>query len=265
MSVTAFSYIQCLFSQIKEEDKHGSNPEVFFAEVKYLDQKMLKKFVSGQETERASLFHSDKDRSTYICCHALLRLVISRRLNIAPDAITFMKEKGNKPYIKDYPLHFNITHTREAFAFVISDRPVGIDLENIHRRLDPETFMNSTFNSAERRFVTTRKEETRERMYLLWTRKEAFLKALGTGIASDLREIKVSGKRNLIGRKVAESLQNKCMINNYFIYSTRILDNYLSIAIPGKVHIRLNMINENNIGSLLLPADLEKRSLPAVY
>jgi phosphopantetheine--protein transferase-like protein len=243
--------VQCLFSDLLENGKSENNADVFFAEVKNLDINALKEYISDQEAQRASMFHSEKDRSTYICCHSLLRLVISYRLGISPESICLMKEKGNKPFIKEYPLHFNISHTREAFAFVISDKPAGIDIENLYRKIDSETFMNASFNPAERRFIKACDEETRERLFLLWTRKEAFLKALGTGIASDLRDIKVSGKRNLISRKATATLKDKCEINNYFIYSAKVLDNYLSIAVPGKACISLNMIDESYAGILM--------------
>lgn len=255
MSASAdYLIVQCLFSGLRENGKNYNKADVYFAEVKELDQKELKQYISHKEAERAALFQSEKDKNTYICCHALLRLVISGKLNILPDSISFMKEKGNKPFIKDYPLHFNISHTSEAFAFVISDKSAGIDLENIQRRIGTATFMNASFNPAERRFITACTGETKERLFLLWTRKEALLKALGTGIASDLRGIKVSEKKNLLSRRVSATLKGKCEINNYFIYSTKISDNYLSIAVPGKTSIRLNKIDESYAGSLMKAA-----------
>jgi 4'-phosphopantetheinyl transferase len=251
--LTGISHIRCSFTKgANRSHNHSGEAEVFYAETKNLDAGKLKKNISKHELERAEKFHSPDDRDTYICCHGLLRQVLSDRLMIPPMKLTFIKGADNKPFLPGNPLYFNISHTRKSFAFVISGNYAGIDLEDINRKLDLKSFLDSTFNPGERRFLTENQDETRERFFLLWTRKEALLKAIGTGIIQDLSKIKVSSAKNFIDKKVIIKHVSDDLSDEHFIYSMRVADNILSIATPGKAEITLNVVDQN---SLNLQAD----------
>lgn len=254
--LTGISYIRCSFTKgVARSNNHSGKAEVFYAETKNLDAGNLKKNIAKHELERAEKFHSPDDRDTYICCHGLLRQVLSDRLMKPPMKLIFYKGTDNKPYLPGNPLYFNISHTRKSFAFVISGNYAGIDLEDLNRKLDLKSFLNSTFNAGERRFLTENQDETRERFFLLWTRKEALLKAIGTGIIPDLSKIKVSSAKNYIDKKTLIKHGVDDLSDEHFIYSMRVADNILSIATPGKADITLNIFDENTLN---LQAD-EKR------
>jgi phosphopantetheinyl transferase len=78
----------------------------------------------------------------------------------------------------------------------------------------------------------------------LWTRKEALLKAIGTGIISQLSHIEVFKPDNLINKSSIEGLANISFPNNYYIYSKKLGDYYLSVALPQKSQIVLSRLDD---------------------
>lgn len=93
--------------------------------------------------------------------------------------------KPNKPRSSSPAYHFNISHSGNAVAAVISDSEVGIDIEEVGEIR--ERIMRKCLSERERELVTSA-----EAFYRLWTLKEAYLKALGTGITRRLDTLEFS-------------------------------------------------------------------------
>ena len=183
---------------------------------------------------------------TYISCHALLRLVLSKTLNKEPLEVRFFNELYNKPALLGNPLYFNISHTKGAFAFVVSNNHyVGIDLEKVSKIIDFTSIIETYFSSCEREYILESKAEALDRFFLLWTRKEALLKALGTGIIDNLKQVEVL--ENIIRREVFDNLIADCLFDDHFIYSTNLSNHFLSVAIPQRGKVLLYQINNEII------------------
>lgn len=262
-----FSYVKCSFQPEGEKLYYGrSHVEVVFAKTENLDYAMLKKWVSAEELNRSSMFHFLDDRCTYICCHAVLRLLLARRLNKTAASIVFERGYHNKPYLPGNPFYFNISHTRKSFAIAISDAYTGIDLESPDRLIKPELIMDSTFCMEEQFFINENEREEKERLLLLWTRKEAFLKAIGRGITSELSKIKVSEPHNLIAGSIIPTAIDIKISEEHYIYSINVSDHLLSVACPGEADLKLNIIDENNyVCKLAGLIDSDQRSAIAGY
>jgi 4'-phosphopantetheinyl transferase len=85
--------------------------------------------LSADERERAARFRFDADRDAYASARSALRRELGARLRVDPRALVFGYEPNGKPYVDGAP-HFNVSHTREAFAIAIcADAPVGVDVE----------------------------------------------------------------------------------------------------------------------------------------
>ncbi|MEI6047785.1 MAG: 4'-phosphopantetheinyl transferase superfamily protein [Bacteroidota bacterium] len=249
--------IRCCFdSKPQPASKFDSDElEVFYAETKDLTSKYydLKSYINNKEKLRADKFQFDNDRETYISCHALLRLILAKKLNSNPLELSFINGINNKPGLTGNPIYFNISHTRESFAIAISKNlSVGIDLENINLNLNIHSIMKNYFSNTEREFILSADSETVDRFILLWTRKEALLKALGTGILNNLAGIEVSGKKNYIDNKSFDSLAADDAFYELFIYSKKLINSYLSVAIPEKASINIYQLNSENISSYLV-------------
>ena len=239
-------YIHCSSEINYNQNGHENDLEVYFSETKDLlpIYGNLKKYISVHEQSRAEKYHFEEDRQTYICCHAFLRLILSTRLQVQPSDICFIKGKKNKPRLKGNPVYFNISHTRNAFAIAVSKTSyVGIDVENVNRKLEFKSMANNIFNSKERSYISESCEDARKRFFLLWTRKEAFLKAIGLGIITNLKQIAVSEQVNLMNKHLLENLSDRSC-NDHFIYSQTFENYCLSIAVPQRSNIKLSNIFE---------------------
>lgn len=248
--------IKCNFSKIPQKDSEyvSTKTEVFFAETESLDSwfSYIKNYITNDEQLRADKFYSDADRKTYIFCHAILRLILSARLNINPLDISFIKGPNDKPGLPDNQAFFNITHTREAFAIAFAGEfNVGIDLEKIRQRIDIRSIIKTYFSIKEQNYIRRSTSEEIDTFFKLWTRKEALLKAVGTGITNNLNQVDVSGQVNFIEMKSSDNLNIGTGLGEYYIYSLKMQEYYLSIAIPNRSSIEFYHLDKNNLAGYL--------------
>lgn len=102
-----------------------------------------------------------------------------------PEAKVLFTEKG-KPYFKDYPdIHFNLSHSGTMAMLCISDLTVGCDLEEISRA--PLNIASRYFSEKENKFLNSIEdpEERNRNFYKIWTLKESYIKATGSGLSED--------------------------------------------------------------------------------
>jgi 4'-phosphopantetheinyl transferase len=248
--------IKCVFAPNanKASDSDIGELDVFYGITKdfYSEYTDLENYITRDEKSRADRFHFIDDRNTFISCHSLLRSVLSKKLRKNPLEIDIHYDKNNKPGLSGDPLYFNITHSRGAFAFVISScYYAGIDMENTNRSIDFFPIINSFLSDKERKYILDSNGNTYENFYQIWTRKEALLKAIGTGLTVDMAQFEVSEKENNIYSKSFDNNMDQSVCNEHFIYTAKVSEYYLSIAIPQKAEINLHKINKENIISYL--------------
>jgi len=214
--------------------------EVFFAETKELslNYSEFRHCFNKADSLKAAKFHSDSDRETYLYCHTLLRMFLSDKLKMNPDEISFGSGKFNKPFLNGDRLYFNISHTRDSFAFAVTEHnSVGIDLEKSDRKIDLKSISKRFFSRDENEFISEYPDKTIERFFLLWTRKEALLKALGTGIITNPGGLEVFREKNVMNMKMISNLTGESLASDYFIYSREISDYFLSVAVVQESNI----------------------------
>jgi 4'-phosphopantetheinyl transferase len=150
-----------------------------------------KAVLSEQELARYQRFHYEKDRHSYLVSHALLRFSLSKYAGLSAAQWQFACGEHGKPVLfsssAPADLSFNLTHADGLSACVISaDRRCGIDVENTHRK-------NKLAAVAQRMFADEELSQLAEsnivdRFYTFWTLREAYVKALGTGLAGSSKE-----------------------------------------------------------------------------
>lgn len=149
--------------------------------------------LSPDERERADRFHFERDRGAFRAGRAWLRSVLAGYLGIAPAAIAFGYGPHGKPHLADFPdLRFNLAHSGGWAALAVATgREVGIDIEAIRaiaERVERLVFTPAEIAQLDRLPAAQR----RTGFYNAWTRKEAYLKALGSGLAVPLQSFEVS-------------------------------------------------------------------------
>ena len=142
--------------------------------------------LSMDEQERASRFHFDLDRQRFILCRAWLRCILGEHLAMPPHAVAFRLGSHGKPAV-DGPWQFNLSHSGIwALCAVARGLPVGVDIEVIRPMPDAADLALEFFSPDEASMIHSGTPEQLEQRFLaLWTRKEAFVKALGTGFYTD--------------------------------------------------------------------------------
>lgn len=147
------------------------------------------------ERERAGRFAFDRDRRRFVCAHAWLRLTLGICLNRPPESLHFAANARGKPQLvaPSVNLHFNLSHAGNHAALAMAlHQEVGVDIE----RVRPMEVLELAERFFSRREVEALRKipppECVEAFFRCWTRKEAFIKALGEGLAFPLDRFEVS-------------------------------------------------------------------------
>lgn len=138
--------------------------------------------VSALRQSRIKQKRSDEDKLLSLTAGLLTGLELSRRTGIPRNKLRFTHGSFGKPYLVGSELQFSISHTNKAVCAAFSDEgEVGVDIENKSRRVTQRLY-DRVLSDSEKPRVKSGEDFVR-----LWVQKEAFLKRLGTGIASSLR------------------------------------------------------------------------------
>lgn len=165
------------------------------------------------EVERARRFHHDRDRIRFLTGRCVLREQLSQFTGRPAAALQFADGPFGKPYLVDAPdCHFNLSHSaHRALLAIGGDAPLGVDIELIHVVDKLPALARAHFTADEIGPLMALPVDERDAAFLcLWTRKEACLKAIGTGLniepasfsvglEPDVRRLRVEGPRGGAG------------------------------------------------------------------
>jgi 4'-phosphopantetheinyl transferase len=149
----------------------------------------LTKVLSADERERAARFRFDRDRRRFVVARSGLRRVLGRYVGVAPELLAFEYGPYGKPRLLDRPTPvFNVSHSEEwALIAVSADGVLGIDIEAVRELDDRDALAASVFSATENACLSALPAADRLRAFFrCWTRKEAFVKATGDGLARSL-------------------------------------------------------------------------------
>ena len=158
----------------------------------------LRGALSPQELERASRYRFERDRRRFTVARGLLRLILSAYLGIAAQSVRFRGGPHGKPHLDgdtgQERLRFNVSHSHELGLFAVTrDREVGVDVEFVARDLPVLDVAERFFSPVEVSVLQKLPARAqREAFFTCWTRKEAYIKARGDGLALPLHQFDVS-------------------------------------------------------------------------
>lgn len=159
------------------------------------EHERLSALLSDEERARHARFHFEHDRHSYVMAHALTRSVLGSITGVAPRGLRFEVGPHGRPELswpeRQPALRFNLSHTRGMVACAVAlAQDIGVDVEQVERRLDVHALARSVFSEEERADLEALPPEAqRGRFFELWTLKEAYIKAVGQGLALPLRSI----------------------------------------------------------------------------
>ena len=142
--------------------------------------------ISEQRREQALKFKHEQGQRLCVLAYQLLKKGLQQEYGITENPIFEYNEHG-KPSIVGHPeICFNLSHCKEAVVCVVSDQPVGVDVESI--REYKESLVRYTMNDEEIREIEP-SENPAATFIRLWTMKEATMKLIGTGISNDMKTV----------------------------------------------------------------------------
>jgi 4'-phosphopantetheinyl transferase len=152
-----------------------------------------KNILSPDEIERASRFLLPLLHDRYCAGRCALRVILSTYLHAAPQAIKFSYNENGKPLVDD-KFNFNLSHAGgQMLVGVTQGRMLGVDIETRDRRTESESIARRFLSSHEVEQLLQFPIDERGAAFLrCWVRKEAYVKALGTGIGGGLQNFSVS-------------------------------------------------------------------------
>jgi 4'-phosphopantetheinyl transferase len=168
---------------------------------------LCRSWLSPEEIVRAERFHFDRHRRAFALGRAALRVLLGSYLGMQAADLCFLYGPQGKPALADSacPLRFNVSNSGNLAAYAFTTGcEIGVDIE-MHRALHD-------FENIARRFFSP--EETAELLALpeaektnaffhCWSRKEAYIKAMGGGLSIPLDSFRVTLQPDVAARMVS--------------------------------------------------------------
>jgi 4'-phosphopantetheinyl transferase len=160
--------------------------------------KELYQTLSIDERARARRFRFEKDRKRFIARHGILRVILGCYLSVEPYRLRFWHGKNGKPALAHIfgkeAILFNTSDSYELALYAFTPgHEVGVDIERIRDFPEMDQIAERFFSEREKGVFRAIPENRRkEAFFRCWTRKEAFLKAIGDGLSRPLDAFDVS-------------------------------------------------------------------------
>lgn len=168
----------------------------------------------------------DEDKERYKISYIFLRYVLNSYCpSISLKHWKFEYTKLEKPYIinqLENPIYFNLSRSKSLIAVAINRKyKVGIDIEEI--KDTDRQLLNSIFTQEEQDYITT--TDFPRSFYSLWTLKEAYSKASGSGLNENIKKI------NLLPVLKASAKKKNMSVQSNAYYSTNYMNHSLACVV----------------------------------
>lgn len=159
---------------------------------------VFKRMITDDEQKRAQEFYFPKDQSSFIVGRGMLRTILAHYLEIDPTNIQINYGKYGKPFLGSNrimsDIQFNLSHSENMVVIAVSlGRNVGVDIEKIRNLSDLDKLIATICSQREKdHFKQLTDVEKILSLFRCWTRKEAYLKAISTGMNKPMDQLTVS-------------------------------------------------------------------------
>ena len=158
----------------------------------------LRALLAPAELAAADRLRFERDRLRFVARRAMLRTILARYLGLAPGLLRFRANERHKPELDGAAarsgIRFNASHSGDLAVYAIAVREhIGVDVEAVRPIFDAQHIAQRFFSPLEREVLSAIPAARRSLAFLhCWTRKEAFVKALGEGLHYPLHNFDVS-------------------------------------------------------------------------
>lgn len=158
----------------------------------------LRALLDAGEMSRAERFHFARDRDRFVVARGVLRALLGSYLGVGPEALGFEYNSFGKPSLKHEaaapPVRFNLSHSHGLALYAFArDRELGVDVERVRAEFASEEVAECFFSAREAGALRGLRPALRTVAFFnCWTRKEAYIKAIGEGLSHPLESFTVS-------------------------------------------------------------------------
>lgn len=155
------------------------------------------KTLSSDERDQAARFRLPRDGDSFVLRRGVLRAILGLYLSVGPGEVRFSYGPHRKPALdRNYhgqSLSFNVAHRRGIALYAVTGRDaVGVDIEYVEPLPDLEGLASTFLSTRELSLLHLLPEGERlVGFFTCWTRKEAYLKALGEGLMRPANQVEV--------------------------------------------------------------------------
>ena len=149
--------------------------------------------ISSARREKIGRFIFDKDKLVSLSAELFMKYCIACDTGLMPANYEFEYNEYEKPYISSVPDYFfSISHNHRTVVFVSSDSETGADIERINENVSAVQIAGRLFTPDEADYICGYDNlGLYKRFFVIWTRKEAYVKRLGTGLYTQLESFSV--------------------------------------------------------------------------
>ncbi|MDE5937290.1 MAG: 4'-phosphopantetheinyl transferase superfamily protein [Ruminococcus sp.] len=161
--------------------------------IKFEECKGYLSVISSSRFRKINKFLFDKDKLVSIATELFVKYCITCDTGLMPVNYEFEYNEYGKPYIgfvSDY--FFSVSHSHRTIVFVSSDSEIGVDIEKISRNVSAIQIARRLFTDDEADYICRyNNSDLYKRFFEIWTRKEAYVKRLGTGLYTSIESFSV--------------------------------------------------------------------------
>lgn len=151
---------------------------------------LLRAHLDDEELARAARFLVPRVGRRFTAARGTLREILGDALGVRPAQVRFTYGEHGKPSVPG--LWFNLSHSGDRALVGLADRDLGVDLEEVRPNVEFRRLAVRFFSAPEREALEAVPDAELPRAFFrLWTRKEAYLKACGKGLALPLASFAV--------------------------------------------------------------------------
>lgn len=160
----------------------------------------LRRLLTPDEIARADRFHFDRHRRRFIVRRGVLRRLLAYYLDRRPEELRFEEGEKGKPFVTQEAgdpeslLHFNLSDSKNLAVYAVTrGAELGVDVEILRPMPDAQQIAERFFSAEEQARLRQVPPERKARAFFnCWTRKEAYIKAIGEGLSEPLDRFSVT-------------------------------------------------------------------------
>ncbi len=185
-------------------------------------QQQFTPLLSKQQLARAAAFRYAELRELYIVRQGILYTLLAHELKIQPNKIKLQYTEHHKPFIESHTrLHFSVSHSHNHLLYALCEHgPCGVDIEAVNTDTVTALISSEALSEQEQKTIQTLPPAQQTiAFYSSWVQKEAYLKAIGTGLQQSPQAIDLPVHSNLPSE--LPELSTPTLFQNFYLYRTQ--------------------------------------------